>query len=415
MSGEFDNNDPIEKALNEMGQNTTAPVDTDVTTTPVDTDVTTAPVDTDVTTEPPVDTDVTTEPPVDTDVTTEPPVDTDVTTEPPVLNIDDLNEEQLLKAFNKATGLELETLEGVKSYSEVFEKLPENKKNLELFPKLVEKLKESTNVLSHFSDETAYKVSQLVKTNEDYKGKSNIIETILRSDLTKISDLDALKLSASLAAPESVRNPLRAKIQSMGLDPDSVINDYDNLSEDDKDTIAMAAAGVKKELKQLGSGVEIPEAPTDILKDIEAEISSSKEDLDKRRNALNPLATSMVGELKELQVDKDFAFQLELTDAEKTEFSELVVDTLVSGEFDTSTTEGKKELWSAIEDAVWLSKRGTILEAYARDIREKAEEAARLKYDNAKPLDKNDPPPKDDKDDSNPVVSLVEGMVNEMK
>lgn len=411
MSGtDFNNDDPIEKVLSEIGQ--TAPVDTDVTTLPVDTDVTTLPVDTDTTTLP-VDTDVTTLP-VDTDVTTL-PVEIDTTTLPAENVFDSLDDEQLLKAFNKVTGLNVETIESIKEYSSVFEKLPENKKNLELFPKLVEKLKESANVLSHFQDSTAYKVAQLSKGDEDYRGKEGIINEILRSDFKSISDLDALKLSASLAAPGSVRNPLRAKIQSMGLDPDDVIGNYDGLSEDDKDTIAMAAASVKKELRQLGEGIEIPEAPADILKDIEAEMTVSKEDLENKMKALSPIATSMVGELKELKVGDDFVFQLELTNEEKTEFSELIVETLASGEFDISTEQGKKELWSTVEDAAWLSKKEVMLEAYANDIREKADEAARLKYENQKPIDRDNPLQKIKDADSNPIVDLVEGMINEMK
>ena len=398
--------DPLEDALQQVAaeseEKEIAPVETDVTTLPVSDEETTVPVDTDVTTEP-----------VDTDVTTL-PVDTEVTTLPS-MNIDNISTDDALKVFNKITGLNLESSEKVDEFSKVWEKLPEYQKNINLFPKLVEHLKSSKDVLSHFQDETAYKVSQIAKTNSDYKGKEAVLNTVMRSDISKLSDIQVLKVAAELVAPDGVRNPLRAKISSMGLDPDEVINDYEELSDDDKDTLAMAAGVERRTLEKVGSDIEMPETVDDVLAGIEADSKAVEDDLIARKEKMEPIAAGIVDELKELPITSDFNFAIEMSNEEKTEFAELLSETLVSGNFDVSTQEGKEELWEVLQDAVWLSKKDDIMKAYKTDLTAKADEAARIKYNNETPLGNKEPVSREEGGDKDPVVSLVEEMIEANK
>ena len=406
--------DILDQAIEEATGGSTAPVESQETTAPVETNQTTAPVETEETTAP-VETEETTAP-VETEETTA-PVETEETTAPVEFNLDQLSEENSLKVFNKLTGLNLESLEGVKDLASVYGKLPEHKKHIELFPKLVEQLKQSKNVLSHFPDETAYKVSQLVLQNEDYKGKESVLTTIMKSDFSKLSDVQILKLHADLAAPSRVMNPLRSEIARMGLDPDEVINNYDNLSDDDKDTITMAAHKASKEMSTLGSGIETPETVDDVLSEIEAETIAARDDLAARKEKIDPISDSIVNELKEITVSDDFNFVVQLNDNEKGELSSILTETLMTEDIDLSTPQGKQEIWDVLNDAVWLSQREKILKSWENDIRTKAEEDARIKYNNEKPLDRKEPQKVDGGKDqpSDPLVSLIEGMVEERK
>ena len=50
---------------------------------------------------------------------------------------------------------------------------------------MLEKLKASQDVMSHFPDEQTYKVAQLIK-NEKYKGKDAELTKVLKSDLSQL-------------------------------------------------------------------------------------------------------------------------------------------------------------------------------------------------------------------------------------
>lgn len=332
---------------------------------------------------------------------------------PSEFDISSLDDEQKLEVAKALTGLDFESLDDIKKYTDTYGKLPELQKNMELFPKLVEKLKESKNVLTHFPDETAYKVAQVIKNNEAYKGKETVIDNIMRKDLSQMKDLDVLRLSAQLQAPDGVRNPLRSKIKSMGLDPDDVLNDYGELSDDDKDTIAMAAGTARRELQGIGNDIELPGSPDDILSELENELSASNDELQARKEEIAPIAKNITDEITELPVTDDFDFKLDFTAEEKDKYSEFITDAVLSGEFDLSTEKGQEELYGVLMDEIYLDNKSKILEAYGNRIRESIEAEMQEKYNNEKPLDKKEPPAEEQETKSNPVVDLLQGMVDE--
>lgn len=391
---------------------------TDQTTQAPETDVTPEAPETDVTTEP--QTDVTTQTP-ETDVTTTAP-ETDVTTVAPdfsSIDFSSLEPEHQLRFFNQLTGLDLKSVDDIRQFSGEYNKLPDYRKNNDLVPKLVDKLKQSKNTLSLFPDETAYKVTQAVIKNPDYQGKETILRHVMSGDVKAMTNLQVLRASSELNMPPEVSNPLKATLRSLGVsDVDTALTNYDALEEDDKDIIAMAASKERKILATIGSDIELPKDDIDILGEIESERTRAEEDLATRRSQIQPIAESLVKDFKELNVDSDYKFQLELSADDLKEYSEFVVDAVVSGEYDLQTEAGRQELWDAVEDLVWMDKgkRQQIIKAMRGYERGNAEKEARAKYDNAKPLDgKERPDDPGKKQQGNPVVDVINEMVNEMR
>jgi hypothetical protein len=171
--------------------------------------------------------------------------------------------------------------------------------------------------MSYFPDETAYKVAQLAK-EEQYKGKEGALNKLLHSDVSKLGAMDIVKMHAELNASEAIRNPFRHTIKKMGLDPDEVINNFDDLSEDDQDLFNGFAAQARKELSQIGNNIEIPKsANEDIEALLSSQITAAKDDLAKKKEQIVPFTKELVEGVKELKVMDDWAFKLDLSDEEK--------------------------------------------------------------------------------------------------
>ena len=325
-----------------------------------------------------------------------------------------LNEEQMLAAFRKLTGTEA-TLDEAKKYKDALGELNKTKDIREKFPLILEKFKQSKDVLSYFEDETAYKASQLAK-EERFAGKKGAIEELLRSDLKTMGHLDVVKLYSKLNAPAEVRNPFRYTIKGLGLNPDEVIESYDELDEDQKDLFEGFAAKARKELSTIGTDIEVPRVLTDdIEKMLTDELTAKRDDLLGKKNEIKPVALSFVGEVKELKVADDFAFKLDLTDELKQDYAEFVTDAIQSGEFDVSTDEGKQSLYAAVLDEIWIDKRADVLKAYATHIRTAVEQEFRKKYNNEVPLDDKKEKPELSSNDVSPELQLIRSMISERK
>ena len=326
----------------------------------------------------------------------------------------EITPEKEIEIFNKLTGLGVDSVDKIKEYSETLNKLPEYQKKLEIYPTLLEKLKASQDVMSHFPDEQTYKVAQLIK-NEKYKGKDAELTKVLKSDLSQLPELEIIKLHAGINAPVGVKSPLRYAIRKIGLDPDEVVNNFDELSDDDKDLFYGFASQAKEELQGIGKDIEIPKSLNeDIEALLQSEISSAKDDLANRQKEVMPIASSIVNEIKEFKVDDNFSFKLDLTAEDKQEYSEFLAQAVLSGDFDVKTDEGKRDLYNALMDEIWIDNRDKILKAYETELKTKIEREFREKYDNATPLTKETPKPGSEQTPRSTMVDVIEKMIGEL-
>lgn len=325
----------------------------------------------------------------------------------------EITPEKQIEIFNKLTGLEATSIDEVKEHSGILNKWPEYKKHLDLYPTLVEKLKASQDVMSYFPDEQTYKVAQLVKEGK-YEGKKAELTKVLETDIKDLSDIEIVKLYAGLNAPAGVKNPFRYTVRKIGLDPDEVSDGFNDLNDDDKDLFYGLAAQAKGELADIGKDIEVPESNKDEIETLlQQEADSLKDDLEKKRSDVAPVARSVVDEVKEFQVDDNFSFKLDLNEEDKKEYSDFLTDAILSGDFNVSTDEGKQDLYNALLDEIWVDNRKKILKAYDADLRTRLEKEFREKYDNETPLKKETPKPEKQESKKSGLVNVIEGMVNE--
>lgn len=326
----------------------------------------------------------------------------------------ELTAEKQIEIFNQLTGLKAGSLDEIQEYSGVLSKWPDYKKNIELYPTLIEKLKTTQDVMSYFPDEATYKLAQLSK-DEKYKGREAELTKVLKSDVSQMPEMDVVKLYAGVNSPAGVKNPFRYTIKKMGLDPDEVIDNFAELSEDDKDLFNGFAAQARQELSAIGNDIEVPKSSIDDIEVLlKQQSDQSRDDLEKRKTEVMPIASSVVDEIKEFPVADDFSFKLALNDKEKREYSEFLTEAVLSGDFNVSTDEGKRDLYNALLDEIWVDSRDKILKAYDTHLRTKLEKEFDEKYNNATPLKKDTPPPKDQKTKSSQMVDVVNDMINEL-
>lgn len=328
-------------------------------------------------------------------------------------NEKELTQEEKLQIFNELADLNFENPEQIQQYKDIVDKWDKHKSTIELYPELIEKLKTTQDVMQYFPDEATFKVAQLAK-EEDYKGKEDVLMRILKSDIPKMSDMEVVNLYAGFSSPSGVRNPLRYAIRKMGLDPDIVLESFDDLDDDEKDLFYGFATQARKDLSKIGNDIEVPKSSVD---DIEAilkqQADSAKDDLEKRRVQVFPVSTAIVDDIKELKLDDDFSFKLSLSGEEKQDYSEFLTDAVLSGDFDVSTDEGKQGLYAALMDEIWIDNRDKILKAYRNELRTKLEAEFREKYNNEVPLNKKTPEPKDEDGKVSSMTNLVRGMIQE--
>ena len=310
------------------------------------------------------------------------------------IDIDALPADKKLAVASKLFGIEFKNEAEIEAYKEKVNGLDSVNKKLEVIPKLVEKIKSSQNILSYFPDEKAYVAAQLAK-QEDYKGKESVINRILHSNVNELPSLEVIELAAKLEAPNQIRNPFRQKLLTSGLDPEAIAEGYDSLSEDDKDRVDYLAASARRSLSALGADVQIPKSSdVDILAEIEAETSRSKEDLATKGSGIAPIAKTLIeSDLKEIAVTDGFSFKLQLTPEDRKEYEDFVTDAVVSGEYDLSTSKGKADLWDAVMDLAYINNRKQISQAHEKFIREDEQRKFREKSNNAQPIKKNEPAP----------------------
>jgi hypothetical protein len=316
-----------------------------------------------------------------------------------------------MKEFNSKTGLNFDTEDKLKAFAELYNKAPEIEEKSKIIPELVDALEKLQNPLNYFKDEVAYKVAQITKETK-YTGKENIVETILRNDLDKLGDLKVIELASQLKAKEGVRNPLRAELRGMNIDPDMVLEDYDSLDDDTKDLLKIKADQYREDLPKIGEGVKAPSFEGTAVERLISQKKAQQEDYASRMGKTMPIAQNIITEIKELKVADDFAFKLDMTSEEIKSYSESLAEILVSGQYDIGTEAGKKEIYSAIMDMLKADYFDKAVAAYASMNRTKVEEEMRRKYNNEVPLKKSEPDALADTDGKDIITRAAELMVS---
>lgn len=321
-----------------------------------------------------------------------------------------LTEDEILKEFNRVSGLNFDSFDKVKTLAESATKLPELEERASLIPELLDTIEKIQNPLNYFSDETAFKVSQLAK-DERYKGKESIVNEILRNDLNTFDDLHVIQLASNLNAKQGVRNPLRAELKGMNIDPDDVIGNYDDLDDDTKDLLKIKADHYRDELKKIGEGISLPSFEGTKIEQMIAQKKVAKEDFEAKRSKILPVAEGIINEVKELKLTDDFNFKLDLSPDQVKEYSAELADLLSSGQYDISTDAGKNEVFGAILDMFKSDFFDKAIAALVTHKTSKIEEEMRRKFNNEAPLKGSEPPPTETKDNKDLFTRVAEQMV----
>ena len=330
--------------------------------------------------------------------------------ETPKEEIADIPQEKLLAKFNELSGLQLDSIEKIKDLADKYQKFPELEKQLEVMPELLDIMEKIQNPLNFFKDEIAFKVNELSK-DKKYEGKEQLLDKVLRSNLSEIKDVDMIAIASQLKAKDGVRNPLRAELKSMGLDPDEVLENYDDLDDDTKDLLKIKADQFREELPNIGKDIKVPTTEGTTLERVLNEKKASREDLQARKERLMPVSKSIVSQVKDLKITNDFSFKLELTPEQITSYSEELTDIVASGQYDLNTAEGKQAVYGELIEMFKSDFFDKIVTALDTARTSQAEENARRKYDNAKPLDKNEPIPSKDESEKHPMQQAAEEML----
>jgi hypothetical protein len=336
------------------------------------------------------------------------------TVEQPIIKTDepiDIPTEKLLAKFNELSGANFDTIDKIKDFADKYNKYPDLEKQLEVMPELLEIMGKFENPVNFFKDETAFKVNELSK-DVKYVGKETLIDKILRGNLLKEEDVEVIRIATNLKAKDGVRNPLRAELKSMGLDPDEVLDNYDSLDEDSKDQLKIKADQYREELPKIGENVKVPTLEGTTLERILNQQKTAKEDLSVRREKLMPLSESIVTQIKDLKVTDDFSFKLDLTPQQVKEYAAELADVVVSGQYDLNTEEGKQQVYGAMVDMFKIDYFDKIVTALANAKTSQTEEEARRRFNNEKPLDKKEPNPIKDETEKHPMQRAAEEMIS---
>lgn len=323
-----------------------------------------------------------------------------------------ISQDDVLKKLNELTGMNFDSFDKVKDMADKYSKFPEIEEKAKIFPDLVDALEKMQNPLNYFRDETAFKVA-MVSKDPKYQGKEDVLNEILRSDLSTVDDIKIIALATSLKARNGVRNPLRAELRGMNIDPDEVIDNYESLDDDTKDLLKIRADQYREELPKIGSDVKVPSFEGTVVEQLLNQKKATKEDLDAKMNSILPVAEGIIKEIKEMKITDDFSYKLDLTPDQVKSYSEELAELLVSGQYDLNTDSGKNEVYGAIMDMFKADHFDKAVSALRSHMTSQIEEQMRRKYNNEKPLDKQEPNPLEEKGDKDLITRAAEWLISQ--
>lgn len=304
-----------------------------------------------------------------------------------VFNPKDLKDEQFIDLMNQKFNTKFDTVEAAKGY---FESQVSYRGQEDIIQKLVEKVKQSNNVLSHFSTENAYKVATLAKS--DYPGREATLSKVMDSNVETLNDFDAIRLNEELKrGPNSRVDPLRFKLTKMGL-RDLDMADFNEWDEADKEIVYGEAEDAKKALAELQGKVEIPKEgdgqDIEFLSEIERGVQEKKDNATKFAEVATPIAQSLVENLSKINPveGSDFEYLIDLDTDSKKELTEFLVSEAIESNYDMRSDRDVKEMTGLLIQEIWATDGPKIAAAYAKAAEEKAWEEADKKYENWTPL-----------------------------
>lgn len=357
--------------------------------------------------EPPAPAPDTGEPPV-APATETPPQELPVEASPAVPPV--FGEVDVLQKFNELAGTSFESIDKAKAFAETYKKFPNMEEQVKILPELVDALSKVENPMNYFRDEVEFKVSQLSK-DERYKGKEEIVKGILNNNLEELADVKVIELASQLNAKQGVRNPLRAELRSIGVDPDDVLENYDGLDDDTKDLLKIRADQYRDKLKDFGSEIKPPSFEGTIVERLLNQKKTAVEETAAKVGKIKPIAKGIVSEIKEIPITDDFSFKLELTPQDIDTYTEELTEILSSGKYDLSTDDGKKMVYGAIVDMFRSDYFDKAVSALVSHLTSKTEERMRREFNNETPLEKREPLSGGNKD-KDMITLMAEQMVS---
>lgn len=318
------------------------------------------------------------------------PAETPAPAEPDFTNIPD---DRLLGLLNTKFNVKFDTLEQANDFIS-------NQKQFrgqeEIISQLAEKLKEKSNVLSHFPSENAYKVAYLAK--EKYPQKEGVLTSIINSDVDNLPDLEAISLAEALNRPNGSKvNPLRYKLSLLGL-KDLDVAEFDDWDEADKEIVYGAAEDARIALKGVQASVTVPKEGdpeiTEMISQIERGVLEGKEKTEKLIQVISPIAETMVKGLSKIKpVDgEDFEYTVSLDQESQKSLQEFVLAEAIEGQYNLQSDSDIRTLNNMLVSEIWATDGPKILAAFGKYKEDKVWEQARRKYENAEPLNQQTPP-----------------------
>jgi hypothetical protein len=325
---------------------------------------------------------------------TEPPTEPPAPTEPAPIDIENLGDDKVLELINKKFNTNFDNIDSAKeTLSEQIKRTGQE----EIIKKLAEKVKESSNVLSHFPTEESYKVAQLAK---EYPGKEIALAKIINSDIEKLTDFEALALAEGLKRTANSRvDPLRFKLHKIGLKEEDPA-DFENWEETDKEIVYGEAEDARESLKAIQSKIEVPKPDEDssgvneFIAEIERGAQAATDKQKELTDANQPVAESLVNGLTKIKPveGSDFEYTVELDAESKKDLIEFAVAESIEGDYNIQSDADIRKLGGMVASEIWATDGPKITKAFGEKEFQRGVEETEKRFNNAEPLTDDVPP-----------------------
>lgn len=296
--------------------------------------------------------------PVDTP--TDPPVDPIINTPP----TDEPKDEPLswFDALKKETGIEIESIDKLKETLTNSGKKEDDEAKTQYdtlkakHEKLIEEFKKTQNPKDFFNSDTEFKKNLFLKENSSVRGE--VADKLFNIDLDKSNPLDIIAVNLmldhkSLSSGEAAKNYF---LRKQGIDPEEF--DFNELDEQQKMDIDIAAETAVKRISDLRNSVVIPDSKT--IDDILADVSIEKEkpfDIGKWDGKVDDLVKSV----KEIKIeDGGLVYSEQIGNEFITEMAGYIKNAIVQGKLEP-TKENIESLREQMKDVYWLENRPAII------------------------------------------------------
>lgn len=324
---------------------------------------------------------------------TPPAATPEVVAPPQEVDFTKIDDSKVIELINSKFNVKFDTLEAANEYfaaQKVF------RGQEEIIAQLKDKLKQTSNVLSHFPSEQSYKVATLAK--EEFKGKESILSNVIGKDIDQMSDFDAIRYAEELKRPSGSKvNALTLKLARLGL-KDNDISEFNDWDDSDKQIIYGEAEDAKEYLRSLEGKVQVPKegdnAIEDFISQIERGVLEKNEVTAKLAESYKPIAESLVGNIAKINpVDgSDFSYDVNLDAESKQDLIDFILAEAVEGGYNLKSDDDIRKLNRMLMTEIWATDGPKIMSAYKDYVSEKVWDEARKKYENAAPLNEQTPP-----------------------